>query len=72
MPRACSGLLHERGMIAESISPTHQVGSPSAPRATTDPWWRPSTKPERTISATGTGASGVSTMSGSLGPRMTG
>ena len=56
MPSAWSGLLHDRGSTALVTSPTDHAVVPSAARATTEPWWWPSTKPERTTSATTTGA----------------
>src|SRR5439155_5303754 len=52
IPTACSGLLDERGKIGPVASPAHATSSPSGPSTTTDPWWRPSTKPDRVISAT--------------------
>ena len=37
MPSAWSGLLHERGSIGASTSPTDQSTLPSAASATTEP-----------------------------------
>ena len=56
MPSAWSGLLHERGSTDAVTSPTDHAAVPSGASATTEPRWWPSTKPERTTSATTTGA----------------
>src|SRR4029450_241675 len=56
IPTACSGLLLDLANIWDSTSPTAQSTCPSGASATTEPRWCPSTKPERTTSATVTGA----------------
>src|SRR2546429_6813074 len=51
MPTACSGLLDERGKTGAVTSPATATAPPAASRTITEPRWYPSTKPERTTSA---------------------
>src|SRR5579859_456690 len=51
MPTACMGLLAERGKNGPLTSPAAATTVPAWSRTTTEPWWYPSTKPDRTTSA---------------------
>src|SRR3954447_4254325 len=51
MPTVCIGLLDERGNTAPCTSPTDATSRPDASSTATEPRWKPSTKPDRTTSA---------------------